>query len=213
MGWGCVLKVWTQGWKPCANTWYKGQLLNLSELPLQLIQSLSHVQLFPTPWTAAHQGFPVHHQLRELAQTHVHQIIIGWCPSNHLILCHPLLFLPSIFPNIRVFSNESVLCIRWPNYCSFSFSISPSNEYSGLISFKVDWFDLLMVHLILCLMELIIVLALCCSSTGKAIAFLVKVKWLNTIPVHTTVPATKSTLNICCLVAKLCLTLLGPNGL
>ena len=64
-------------------------------------------------------------------------------PSNHLILCHPLLFLPSIFPSIRVFSNESVLCIRWPKYWSFSFSISPSNEYSGLISFKLDWLDLL----------------------------------------------------------------------
>ena len=67
-------------------------------------------------------------------------------PSNHLILCHPLLFLPSIFSRIRVFSNKSVLCIRWPKYWSFSFSISPSNEYSGLISFKMDWFDLLAVQ-------------------------------------------------------------------
>ena len=67
-------------------------------------------------------------------------------PSNHLILCHPLLFLPSIFPNIRVFSNESVLCIRWPKYWSFSFSISPSNEYSGLIAFRMDWLDLLAVQ-------------------------------------------------------------------
>ena len=67
-------------------------------------------------------------------------------PSNHLILCHPLLLLPSIFPSIRVFSNESVLCIRWPKYWSFSFSISPSNEYSGLISFRIDWFDLLAVQ-------------------------------------------------------------------
>ena len=66
--------------------------------------------------------------------------------SNHLIFCHPLLFLPSIFPRIRVFSNESVLCIRWPKYCSFSFSISPSNEYSGLISFRMDWLDLLAVQ-------------------------------------------------------------------
>ena len=66
-------------------------------------------------------------------------------PSNHLILCRPFLLLPSIFPSIRVFSNESVLCIRWPKYCSFSFSISPSNEYSGLISFRSDWFDLLVV--------------------------------------------------------------------
>jgi len=67
-------------------------------------------------------------------------------PSNHLILCHPLFLLPSIFPSIRVFSNESVLCIRWPKYWSFSFSISPSNEYSGLISFRIDWFDLLAVQ-------------------------------------------------------------------
>ena len=67
-------------------------------------------------------------------------------PSNHLILCRPLLPLPSIFPSIRVFSNESILCIRWPKYWSFSFSISPSNEYSGLISFRIDWFDLLVVQ-------------------------------------------------------------------
>ena len=68
--------------------------------------------------------------------------IVSVMPSNHLILCHPLLLLPSIFSNIRVFSNKSVLCIRWPNYWSFSFSISPSNEYSGLISFRMDWMDL-----------------------------------------------------------------------
>ena len=67
-------------------------------------------------------------------------------PSNHLILCHPLLLQPSIFPSIRVFSNESVLCIRWPKYWDFSFSINPSNEYSGLISFRIDWFDLLAVQ-------------------------------------------------------------------
>ena len=70
-------------------------------------------------------------------------------PCNHLFLCHPLLLLPSIFPRIRVFSNESALCIRWPKYWSFSFSISPSNEYSGLISFRIDWFDLLVVQGIL----------------------------------------------------------------
>ena len=86
-------------------------------------------------------GFPVHHQLPELAQTHVY-----WASSNHLILCHPLLLLPSIFPSIRVFSNESVLHIRWPKYWSFSFSISPSNEYSGLIPFRMDWLDLLAVQ-------------------------------------------------------------------
>ena len=85
-------------------------------------------------------GFPVHHQLPELTQTHVHSVVI---PSNHVILCRPLLLSPSIFPSIRVFSNESVLHIRWPKYWSFSFSISPSNEYSGLISFRTDWLDLL----------------------------------------------------------------------
>ena len=80
-------------------------------------------------------GFPVYHQLLELVQTHVHWVM----PSSHLILCHPLLLLPSIFPSIRAFSNERALHIRWPKYCSFSFSISPSNEYSQLISFRIDW--------------------------------------------------------------------------
>ena len=88
-------------------------------------------------------GFPVHHQLPELVQTHVHRISM---PSNHLILCHPPLLPPSILPSIRVFSNESVLHIRWPKYWIFSFSISPSTEYSGLISFTMDWLDLLAVQ-------------------------------------------------------------------
>ena len=85
-------------------------------------------------------GFPVHHQLQELAQTHVHQVKEVIQPS------HPLLLLPSIFPSIRVFSYESVLCIRWPKYWSFSFNISPSNECSGPISFRIDWLDLLAVQ-------------------------------------------------------------------
>ena len=85
-------------------------------------------------------GFPVHHQLLELAQTHVTESVMS---SNYLILCPPLLLLLSIFPSIRVFSNDSVLHIRWPKYWSFSFSI---NEYSGLISFRIDWFDLLVVQ-------------------------------------------------------------------
>ena len=88
-------------------------------------------------------GFPVHHQLPELTLTHV---LASVMPSNHLILCGPLLLLPSIFLSIRVFSKESVLHIRWPKYWSFSLSISPSNEYSGLISFTTDWLDLLAVH-------------------------------------------------------------------
>ena len=89
-------------------------------------------------------GLPVHHQLPELAQTHVHWVSDG--PSNHLILCCPLLLLPLILPSIRVYSNESVLHIRWPKYWSFSSSISPSNEDSGLISFRIDWLDLLAVQ-------------------------------------------------------------------
>ena len=92
------------------------------------------------PMDCSTPGFPVHHQLPELAQTHIHRVVMS---SNHLILCRPLLLLPSVFPIIRVFSSESVLRIRWPKYWSFSFSISPSNEYSGLISFAIDWFDLL----------------------------------------------------------------------
>ena len=88
-------------------------------------------------------GLPVHHQLLELAQTHIHLLVM---PSNHLILCRHLFLLPSIFPSIRVFSSESVLYIRWPKYWSFSFGISPSNEYSGLISFRMDWLDLLAVQ-------------------------------------------------------------------
>ena len=88
-------------------------------------------------------GLPVHHQLLELTQAHVHESVI---PSNHLILCGPLLLLPSIFPSIRVFSNESVLPIRWPKYWSFSVNINPSNEYLGLISSRMDWLDLLSVQ-------------------------------------------------------------------
>ena len=88
-------------------------------------------------------GFPIHHQLQELAQPLPIESVM---PSNHLILCHPLVLLPSIFLSIRVFSNESVLRIRWPKYCNFSFNISPSNEYSGLISFRIDWLDLLGVQ-------------------------------------------------------------------
>ena len=88
-------------------------------------------------------GLPVHHQLMESTQTHVHCVGDGIQPSH---LCRPLLLLPSIFPSIRVFSNESALCIRWPKYWSFSFNISPSNEHPGLISFRMDWLDLLAVQ-------------------------------------------------------------------
>ena len=106
---------------------------------LLVVQSLSHVQLFATPWTAAlqaSQSFTISLSLP------IGSVML----YNHLILCHPLLLLPSIFPNIRAFSNESVLSIRWPKYWSFSFSITPSSEYSGLISFRIDCLDLLAVQ-------------------------------------------------------------------
>ena len=107
------------------------------------VQLLSCVRLFVTPWTAARQASLSITNSWSLLKLMPIKLVM---PSNHLILCHPLLFLPSIFPSIRVFSNESVLCIRWPKYWSFSFSISPSNEYSGLISFRMDWLDLLTVQ-------------------------------------------------------------------
>ena len=103
------------------------------------VQSLSHVQLFAIPWTASCQAslsFTVSQSLFKL------MCIESMMPSNHLVLCHPLLLLPSVFPSIRVFFTESALHIRWPKYWSFSFSISLSNEYSWLISFRIDWFDL-----------------------------------------------------------------------
>ena len=102
------------------------------------VQSLSRVWLFETPWTAARQASLSITNSRSLLRLISIELVM---PSNHLILCHPLL-LPSVFPSIRVFSSKSVLCIRWPKYWSFSFSISLSSEYSGLISFRIDQFDL-----------------------------------------------------------------------
>ena len=107
---------------------------------LSSVQSLSRVRLFVTPWTAAHQASVSIINFRSLPKL---MSIESVMPSSHLILCRPLLRLPSIFPSIRVFSNESVLFIRWPKYWSFSFNISASHEYSGLISFRMDWFNLL----------------------------------------------------------------------
>ena len=109
----------------------------------QLVQSLSHVQLFETPWTAAYQASLSITNSWSLLKFISIELVM---PSNHLILCRPLLLLPSIFPRIRVFSNELVLHIRWPKYWNFSFSISPSNEYSGLISLRRDWLDPLAVQ-------------------------------------------------------------------
>ena len=105
-------------------------------------QLLSHVQLFATPWTAAHQSSLFTISWSSLKLMSIESVM----PSNHLILCRPLLLPPSIFPSIKVFSNESALGIRWPKHWSFSFNISPSNEHPGLISFRMDWLDLLAVQ-------------------------------------------------------------------
>ena len=111
--------------------------------PFSSVQLLSHVQHFETPWTAVHQAcLSIINSWSLLKLMSIESVM----PSNHLILCRHLLLLPSIFPRIRVFSSESVLHIRWSKYWSFSFNISPSNEYSGLISFRTDWFDLLAVQ-------------------------------------------------------------------
>ena len=131
--------------------WERLELLqSLTQLPhpfipvfFSSVQSLSRVGLFATPWIAARQAclsFTISRSLLKLMS------IESVMPSNHLILCRPLLLLPSVFPSIRVFSSESVLPIRWSKYWSFPFSISPSNEYSGLISFRTDWLDLLAVQ-------------------------------------------------------------------
>ena len=110
---------------------------------LSSVQLLSHVWLFATPWTTARQASLSITNSQSLPKPMSIELVM---PSNHLILCHPLLLLPSIFPSIRVFSNESALYIRWPKYWSFSFSISPSSEHPGLISFRMDWLDLLAVQ-------------------------------------------------------------------
>ena len=115
-------------------------LLNIRSTPEEtvVVQSLSHVLLFATPWTAACQALLSSTISQSLPKFTSTELVM---PSSHLILCRPLLLLPSIFPSIRVFSSESALCIRWPKY--WSFSISPYNEYSEFISFRIDWFDLL----------------------------------------------------------------------
>jgi len=113
-----------------------------SRLPVVAVLSLRHVQLFVTPWTAGHQAsllFTISQSLLKLVSI---ELVM---PFNHLILCHSVL-LPSVFPSIRVFSSESALHIRWPKYWSFGFNISPSNEHSGLISLRIDWFDILAVQ-------------------------------------------------------------------
>ena len=127
--------------QPLIGFW--GGDINRSPFQFSSVQSLSHVRLSATSWTAACQAsllFTISWSLLKLMS------IKSVMPSNRLILCHPLFLLPSVFPSIRVFANESVLHIRWPEYWCFSFSISPSNEYSGLISSRMDWLDVLAVQ-------------------------------------------------------------------
>ena len=116
---------------------------SISSVQFSSVQLLSHVQLFVIPWIAAHQASLSITNSRSLLKLMSTELVM---PSNHLILCRPLLLPPSIFPSIRVFSNESVLHITWPKYWSFSFNISPSNEHPGLISLRMDWLDLLAVQ-------------------------------------------------------------------
>ena len=115
----------------------------IHKIQFSSFQKLTHIQLFVTPWTAMHHASLSITNSWNLLKLMSIELVM---PSYHLILCHPLLLLPSIFPNIRVFSDESAFCIRWPKYWSFSFSISHSNEYSGLISFRMDLLDLLTVQ-------------------------------------------------------------------
>ena len=153
-----------------------------SGIQFSSIQSLSHVRLFVTPWTVALQTSLSIIKSQILLRL---TIIKSVMPPNPLILCHPLLLLSSIFPSIRVFTSESVLHIRWLKYWSFSFSISPSNEYSGLISFRMDWLDLLAVQgtlesllqhhsskasILQCSVFLIVQLSYPYMTTGKTIA-------------------------------------------
>ena len=132
-------KYWIFSFSTSASNDYSG----LISFQLSSVQSLSCVRVFATPWTAAHQASLTITNSRSPPK---HMSIESVMPSNQLILCHPLLLLPSVFPSIRVFSNELALHIRWPKYWSFSFTISPSCEYSGLISFRMDWLDLLAVQ-------------------------------------------------------------------
>ena len=118
-------------------------MLSPSDSQFSSVRSLSHVRLFATPWTATCQASLSITNSRSLPKL---MSIESVMPSSHLILCHPLLLLPPITLSIRVFSNESTFCMRWPKYWSYSFSISPSNEHPGLVSFRMDWLDLLAVQ-------------------------------------------------------------------
>ena len=139
-----ILRIFNSLWSHNCDSFFKKTIFYLVLLfQLTSIQSLSPVQPFAIQWTAAHQAsLSITNTWSLLKLMSIESVIL----SSHLFHSRPLLLLPSIFPSIRVFSNESVLCIRWPKYWSFSFSISPSNEYSGLIYFSIDWFDLLVVQ-------------------------------------------------------------------
>ena len=124
-------------------SWEVSWSIFIGMIQFSSVQSLSRVWLFETPWTAARQASLSITNSQSLPKLMSTESVM---PFNHLILCRPLLLLPSIFPSIRVFSNESALCIRWPKYWRLSFNISPSNEHPGLISFRMDWLDLLEVQ-------------------------------------------------------------------
>ena len=156
--------------------------LNIIVIQFNSVQSLSRVWLFATPWTTACQASL---SITNSWSSPKPMSIVSVMPSSHLILCRPLLLLPSIFPNVRVFSNESALHIRWPKYWSFSFNISPSNEHPGLVSFRMDWLDLLAVQgtltsllqhhsskasILLCSTFFIVQLSHPYMTTGKTIA-------------------------------------------
>ena len=130
-----------RGKYPSSQSGFSAQAI--SSVQFRSVQLLNRVWLFVTPWTAACQTSLSITNSQSLFKLMSIELVM---PSNHLILCHPLLLLPSIFPSIRVFSNKSALRIRWPKYWSFSFNISPSSEYSGLISFRMDWLDLFAVQ-------------------------------------------------------------------
>ena len=130
----CVSHLWSSFYGPCPT---------YSALQFSSVQSLSHVRLFSTPWITARQASLS--ITKPQSSLKLMSIELGM-PSSHFILCRPLLLLPPIPPSISVFSNESTLCMKWPKYWSFSFSISPSNEHPGVISFRMDWLDLLAVQ-------------------------------------------------------------------
>ena len=138
--------------------WFTSQ--NPISVQLSSVQSLSRVWLFATPWTAARQASLSITNSRSSPKLMSNESVM---PSSHLILCHSLLLLPSIFPSIRVSSNESSLCIRWPKYWSFSFNTSPSSEHPGLISFRMEWLDLLANLLLLLLLSRFSCVRLCAT--------------------------------------------------